>query len=405
MARLAKKHAKPAFLPARLVEGARWYIVAYADGQRLRLTFSLNRIPDVTQRRARASHLIMLLNWWLQAALPIERFSEAEAQRRRTEAAAQGIAPRGHTPAAEAVAAIVRVMLAGAPADTTKTYNSISKLFTTFLAAQGWHLMPVDELRRHHAMAYVDHCKVERGVTHNTINNNIGVLGGIFARLLDRGYITANPWADVKKLPPEAKRRRSFSAAEAQAAIAYIARQDPWLYAALLLEYTCYMRPNEIRLLRVGDVDLAAGTVRIRRATSKTGRKQGDRSATIPTAVLPLLRSLLPAQAPASHYIFGTGAQCAATPCSRSRMYKRHQAALCHMVADGVLASAEGLTFYSWKDTGITEALLTLPLVAVQDQAGHTTPAMTLRYRQRPTVNPSMQAWQPAALEKEKPDR
>jgi integrase len=340
----------------------------------------------------------------MQAGLHLDRFSEAEAKRRRAEAHARGIAPRGHTPLAEAIQAAVKVMVAGAPADTIKTYTSISNLFLSFLRAQSWDAMPADELARHHALAYVDHCRIERRVTANTTNNNVAILRGIFQWMQGRGYCTANPWADVKKLPPEAKRRRCFTPTEAQAAIAHIARHDAWLYAALLLEYTCYMRPNEIRLLRVGDVDLASGAVHIRRATSKTGRKQGDRTATIPAAVLPLLRGLLPSGAPASHYVFGTGAQCAASPCSRSRMYKRHQAALARMVEEGTLASAEGLTFYSWKDTGITEALLTMPLVAVQDQAGHTTPAMTLRYRAKPRINADMQAWQPAALKKEKPD-
>lgn len=394
-----QKHTKPAYRPAALVEGLkRWYILVYQQGQRLRLTYDLNRIKEVALRRARARVLVDLLNWWMQAGLTVQRFDEAEAQRRRAEAQARGIAPRGHVPLSQALEAALKVKTAGSPEDTTKSYRSVAKLFSAYLVANGWEAMPADQLQRHHVMGYADHCRVDRKASNTTINNNIAILNGMCVWLVDRGYCVVNPCEQIKKLPKEAKRRRSFTRAEAQTVAAYIRDTDSVLYLALLLEYTCYLRPKEIRLLRVSDIDTSTGVVLVRRASGKSGKLTGDRRPTAPTAVLDLLRGLVPAGAAQSYYLFGEAGSPAAKPCGHSFFYKRHLAALKKLEAAGELSSIVGLTWYSWKDTGITEALENMPLLAVQDQAGHTSPDMTLRYRAKPSTSAAMKAWVPDAL-------
>jgi len=57
----------------------------------------------------------------------------------------------------------------------------------------------------------------------------------------------------------------------------------------------------------------------------------------------------------------------------------------------GELKNIAGLTWYSWKDTGITDALEDLPLMAVRDQAGHSDAKMTLKYYHKARVNKGMQ--------------
>lgn len=82
----------------------------------------------------------------------------------------------------------------------------------------------------------------------------------------------------------------------------------------------------------------------------------------------------------------------ATKPASKSVAYRRHQKILKELKASGVLSNIEGLTWYSWKDTGITEhARKTSPL-ATRDQAGHEDFDMTLTYYQREQVNTEYQA-------------
>lgn len=68
-------------------------------------------------------------------------------------------------------------------------------------------------------------------------------------------------------------------------------------------------------------------------------------------------------------------------------MAGRHKNVLTHLYNTGQLKNINGLTLYSWKDTGITDALEQMSILSVQDQAGHTTPGMTLKYRHKRRIN------------------
>lgn len=74
------------------------------------------------------------------------------------------------------------------------------------------------------------------------------------------------------------------------------------------------------------------------------------------------------------------------------RMYKRHAKVLARLKAEGRLTGdLTGLTWYSWKDTGISlHAHNTSPL-ATRDQAGHTSITMTEVYYHAPQVNEEYQ--------------
>lgn len=365
----------------------RWYI-EYHCPERKRPTFGLNRILNIEQRRRRGQELCDLINWWMIAGLPIDRFNEVEARRKKSQHDRTGTAPRGHTDVRRAIYHAVEVKEAYLKnEDSTRSYTSHSRLFVSFLESKQWELMPVDEIRKHHIVAFLDHRKIEDQVRNTTINNNITSLNALFEVLLDREFILTNPCSKIKKLPAEAKNRRPFTTEEAKAALPYIYQHDKLLLLAILMEYCCYMRPKEIRLTKRKSIDLLRGIISIPSKVGKTGRKIGGRVATIPTEFLPYFVELMPSCRPHS-FIFGKGfIPNQREACNKNRMYKRHLILLKKLKQLGILEDISGLTLYSWKDAGITDALAYLPLVGVQDQAGHTKPDMTLKYYKKPDVN------------------
>jgi hypothetical protein len=74
-------------------------------------------------------------------------------------------------------------------------------------------------------------------------------------------------------------------------------------------------------------------------------------------------------------------------------MYRLHKGILEDLQREGALGDIAGLQWYSWKDTGITEALEQVPILHVQDQAGHHSPEMTLKYRHKKRKNAGMDGW------------
>lgn len=75
-------------------------------------------------------------------------------------------------------------------------------------------------------------------------------------------------------------------------------------------------------------------------------------------------------------------------PIDENRPYKRHAKVLEKLKADGRLTGdIAGLTWYSWKDTGISMHTRRTSPVATKDQAGHTNLAVTSIYYHAPDEN------------------
>ncbi len=387
-----KKNFLPAFELPRLVCGnSRWYILFYAPNEkgertRYRPTFNLNRINDIDLRRERGNELVAKMRWWLVNGQDPWRFDERLIP--PLDQKEENLLPETNILEAFEVARSVKAN--SDRADTNKNYNSVFNLFTAFLKHKKWHRMSIKQFSRRHAIAYMDHCVVDRKVGAFTYNNNIVLLRAMIYALIEREYyLHENPFSKIrmKKLPK--KQRRNFTHREAKIVIHEIRKSEPLLFIALLLEYCCFARPAEIRQLRFSDISIDQGIVFI---NGKKGKTKEDRSLTIPNEFLPYFSDVFFSAYPSNYYIFGNGFHPhPSKPCGISTMSKKHRKILIRLQAKGKLKDITGLQWYSWKDTGITDALEDLPLLAVQDQAGHSRPEMTLRYRHKKVINRQIQ--------------
>lgn len=382
-----EKKLLPSYEPARLVKGAdRWYIAFYAPGpngkrKKYRPTFNLNRIHNLKDREKRAHRLVQLVNAWLEAGRPAWEFDELEAMQ-IGQLADMSLA---RTPVKEALVYIRDLKISGARKDSAKTYRSISRLFLAFMDSRGWGRIEIGSIIRVHAAAYLDHCLVDRKVSNTTYNNNLLILHSMFQALFERGYSDHNAFAGIKYRKYEKKKRRNFTPEEARRVIARIMREDELLFLGLILQYSCFLRPAELLRLRFRNIDLADGSILVESEQAKTHR---ERLITIPDEFIPYFPVRWMERFPDHYLIFGQGlAPHPDTPAGKSSMYRRHQKILQRMKKGGELGDVAGLTWYSWKDTGITDALEDLPILFVQDQAGHSSPKMTLKYRHRARVN------------------
>jgi integrase len=117
---------------------------------------------------------------------------------------------------------------------------------------------------------------------------------------------------------------------------------DLWLFVQLL--YYCFIRPSELRQLRLADVLLDEKKIRIRSSVSKNGLLQYVK---IPDVFLDELLRLLPARPPHA-YIFGNGVK----PLGANTMARKHQKILRACGFD-----TKVYKLYSWKHTGAVAAV------------------------------------------------
>ncbi|MEL6627441.1 MAG: site-specific integrase [Bacteroidota bacterium] len=239
--------------------------------------------------------------------------------------------------------------------------------------------MPVAKITNLQAMQYMDkRLKADR-IGARTYNNQLNYLRGGWTILEQRGYVAINIWKSIPIKKAPAKKRRAFTPYEAQTVIKRVREQDELLFYALLLQYCCFIRPKELSRLRRRHVDLQRGIVEV---PGREAKSHEERFPSIPRSFLSYFDAQFWDRIQPNEIVFSKGWVAGGTSsCGRNQMNNRHRRVLEDLLEEGALDNIEGLSWYSWKDTGISEALEQLPLIIVQDQAGHTSPDMTLKYR------------------------
>lgn len=382
-----KKKFLPSFQPPRLVKASQgWYVVWYeknpATGQlqRFRNTFQLNRIPNKTQRAQRAAAIVEEIT----RALVAGGYAYAGRQESGLE----------YTPISEAMQVASSLKASTSVEATNQSYASHIRIFLAWARAERLEDLPVKAFTRLHAVRFLDSRK---GVGTRTYNNYVTFMRSIWNALQERGYVESNPWNQVKKAKETAKNRRTFEPGEAAAVAAFIAGKNPGLFAAVLLQYYCFIRPNEMRQLRRRDFDLEGGVIRIPAPVAKSKR---PRLVTMPENVRAYFLEQY-SRTPPNYFLWGPNQKPHPAACQgKNEFYKTHKRLLQQLRKSGVVADITGLTFYSWKDTGLTEASKTVGLLDLMQQAGHHDPKITMVYIRQGKKNEAFQDLGPLLGEK-----
>lgn len=376
--------AKKIFVPrAHIVKGLRWRIdyttldPATGIERRHRNEFGLNAVP---------------LNIRDQVAECLLKCVEKVLRGIATEPAPVASIGAESMPTAEAVEFALKIKTAGPRENTHKNYRTIARYLLEWLQARSYARLPVAEFGKRQARAFFDWYVTRKPLRGVTVNNRLTHLRALWSELVDRDFCAENPWKHIRPVRQEEKLRRPFTPAERVVVAREVERADYWLFRGLLLQYYCYIRPEELRRLKFRAFDFARCLVKIE---SFEAKKWKTRWATIPRSVMPYFLDGIFEKFPANYYVFGVAGTHAdgyrlapgTVPASKSVAYRRHKKILQSLKAAGRIQSLEGLTWYSWKDTGISaHAPQTSPL-ATRDQAGHQDFDMTLTYYQQEQIN------------------
>ncbi len=372
------------FVKAQVSRGNRWkidYKIFFDDHEdRIRQEFGLNSIADVTVREHVATAICTFLETFdfskllPQVAAPgvptlLEKLVEVRTSKEQYD--------RGNT---------------------ADTYKSTINQFITWAKKHGFAALPFTAFTKDNAKQFTESLK-RRKLAPRTRNNYLTQLRTVFNEFDQDNPLYVNPFDGIKKERVLGKNRRTFTADERRIVAEYIERTDYWLFRALLLQFYCYVRPAEMNRLKFKAFNLSAGLITVEAYEAKCWK---ERTVTIPEAVLPYFVDGVFDRQPLNWYVFGrvgNGSRRegdrmgpSATPSRDDRAYKKHRAILVRLQQKGLLSDIAGLTWYSWKDSGITlHADHTTPL-ATKNQAGHAKFDQTLAYYHKSTVNKEYKA-------------
>jgi len=377
-----KNMAKKIFVRARLVKSSRWYIdfskidPDTGEESRHRKDFNLNDIEDLNLRQAVADRLVQ----------NIEHFAP--------DGPSQSISKQKTGPTVKEAMELAVAIKQRLPRESSRRkYRTVFKPFIAWAKRLHYLDLPVAEFTRKHARAYWDAFTTAKEYRGKTLNNYLETLRGIWNVLDDREMVTDNPWERIKPAREEEKLRRTFTDEERRIVAAAAMKTDYWLFRGILLQFYCYIRPVELTRLKFRDFDFSKGTVTVREADSKQYRRVVK---TIPRSVLHYFIDGRFEKYPVNYFMFGRVEENGVEKMDPStkavdvmRPYKRHAQLLKRLKESGALKNdIEGLTWYSWKDTGISMHARKTGPIATKDQAGHRNLAMTSIYYHAAETNP-----------------
>ena len=355
------------YIPARLCEGKEWVIVWYVKspltGKMVRYRKKVNRIKQISKRRAAAKKLVAGIN----ERLAIGWNPEVNA-----------IAPRATMKLNDALDMFLKVKQKESESNSMRSYNSFISTFRSWMKSAG---MPDDvyvcSITSDVAMRLMDDIESRENIGARTYNNYLCFFKLLFNWMIERDYISENPFEKIHRKPKKLtkKKRRVMTDGELNTLFEYLGRTNRNYLCMTLLCYCCFLRPKEIVSLKCADIDLIRQTVHIKEDVAKN---DNDSYRTIPDVIVPILKELDLSNG--SLFLFGGLGDYEFAPSDR-QVCSRKLAKYWDCYVRPACKFGQDLQFYGLKDSGMTKMITEkIPINLVQKQADHSSIAMTAIY-------------------------
>lgn len=229
-------------------------------------------------------------------------------------------------------------------ASSTKDYNTVLRNFERWLLENGYKAMHPKKFLKADAEKFCRFLENEKKHNNATYNKYVNVLDFLFEYLVQADIIVKSPFAFVK-----AKKRHSVSVcAFKEDAVALLKpllkEKNMTVYIACMVDMYAFIRPNEVRNLRLKDIDFQSNTITIDKEFSKNKKTQHV------AIVAPLREILMEYIADCNEkdfFLLSEKGQPGLTQISNKKVIRAHNAILKKEGFD-----TEKFKPYSWKHTG-----------------------------------------------------
>lgn len=171
---------------------------------------------------------------------------------------------------------------------TFRDYSGTLEEFQRFLKSEGLSRVKYDDLQKGHVHLYIDFLR-SNGKSGATVRNKIARLKALASKLLERELVEKNIFIGLK-LPKvvQTEKNTSFSPDLLNKIKKDLLKNDPYFWLCCQFIYYTYMRPAEIRRLKVKDLDLESAKIHVPGSISKNSKTQ---TIEIPSILLDQLKT------------------------------------------------------------------------------------------------------------------
>ena len=251
---------------------------------------------------------------------------------------------------------------------TRKDYTMRFNVFLTWCSMER-----IDGLEEVNFPQFLDYVFLDRGVSPRTHNNYRTWLRSFTSWMRRQHLLDGDPLDGVPPMREPGKIRQPLPTAMLRQIREHLAAHDRHFLLAVMMEYYCFIRPEELSQLQVGDIDVKRHAIHVRASISKNGKAE---MVGLNTAIVSLMRELGTLRAPKDWYLFSNRLHPGKVRLD-SRAFRDRWARLRRR-----LAIPREYQFYSLKDSGIRDLANSAGIVIARDQARHSSIAVTNKYLQ-----------------------
>lgn len=365
------------FKPARLVRSKEGeYVLFYAfDKQKGKVVRKRKFLPaSLTTKEARTAYakdLIKKLNLILEDGFYIDRTKTKkikEAKKRLevdSKLTLDEIIPK-YLKYAQNILKISEKEL------ESKMYNL--RGFLRWCKLKSHHIEYLDDITYKMAQEYFDYLVEERTLASKTYNNKLGQLKSFYNTALKRKWVEKqNPFDFVERQSSDyGEKNIPFSQSQLNEIVPYLKQKDPYIWQFICFIYYAFMRPSEIKRLKVENIDMDKKLIKINSRQSKV--KKLD-FLPIAAPLYEILISMELHKENPNHYLFTAEEKPGETPMSSSYTTKHFK------VIKDYFGLSSNHSIYAFKHTAVCRWYeQEKDIVRIQKMCRHTTIEMTARY-------------------------
>ncbi len=244
-------------------------------------------------------------------------------------------------------------------------HKSFINKFCNFLKVEGLENKKVGEIEKTHIQAYIDSLKMKNVSKNSYISN----LKATFNAMVEREWIQVSPAAKIKKLKQEQSRSIAFASEDLPRLKALCQSESTELYIFCMFIFYTFLRPIELRKLKVAQVSLHEKKVYIEANQSKNKKAE---YVMLPKPLEQILIKEKFLERPKNDFLFSA---------SEDLQYSRNK----FSVAFSAMCKAQGFPdnykLYSWKHSGVVEFYKKgCGIKFIQMQCRHSSLDMTDKY-------------------------
>lgn len=260
---------------------------------------------------------------------------------------------------------------------TAADYRSRLAVLQSYIEESNIAIKYVYQFDKTFVVDFLDYIVFDKERSAKTRNNYRTWLSTLTTWLVDRQYIAENFIEGIKMMKEDEKYRDSIKTEDLHKLQKYTKEKRPSFYLACLMEYYTFIRPEELRHIKIGNISIKNQCVTIPADVSKNRKEQ---SVALNDKLLKVMIDQGIFSHPSQDYLFGKNLQPSGEQIAVNRFRQEW------VRVRKALGFPSSYQFYSLKDSGIRDLANAEGIVVARDQARHSDISVTNRYLKSPKV-------------------